>query len=52
MKKIEFLVAKGCVPAGYVGDYPEAAANRLIKKKIAKVFTGVKISKSTKTKED
>lgn len=51
MKKIEFLVAKGSVPAGYIGEYPDETADRLIKKKIAKVFTGGKISKS-KTKED
>lgn len=52
MKKIEFLRAKGCVPAGYVGDYPDANADRLIKKKIAKIFTSVKTTSKPKTKED
>lgn len=35
---IEFLQPKGCVPAGYVNEYPEEQAKALIKQGIAKPF--------------
>lgn len=35
---IEFIQAKGCVPAGYVNEYPDEQAQNLIKQGIAKPF--------------
>lgn len=35
---IEFVQAKGCVPVGYVNEYPDEQAQTLIKQGIAKPF--------------
>lgn len=49
---IEFVRPKGCVPAGYVNEYPEEQAKALIKQGIAKPFEKkaepVKITADTK----
>lgn len=45
---IEFLSQKGCVPQGYIGEYPDEHAENLIKAGVAKKHTPV-VDKPVKT---